>query len=360
MAGTTIISVQDGPRITVNSLLKSPTLIPRRILDMMDQMFLVDSVLRTGQDAPSGAVLYYQSTPLFSNDDPAVLEEFGEIPVTNGSLGTPLVARVVRRALGLRISKTMRDRNQVDVVNTQITQIKNTMVRAWEDAFFSALVANTQVQVLVTDNAWGGDGSHIRQDVNGARYLVKNVGADGSPLNKQKFGYIADTLIISTETETDFLDSDEVTKPYIGNVADENLQYTGKLPNKFLTLDVVTSWRLSTYAPSCAIVLQRKVVGGIADERPLQATPMYGEGNGPNGGPREAWRTDTTRASAIYLDQPLAAVFIAGVNGNADAGGADSVTIGGHSVDLTGVTGGNAPLTTPSPSSDPDHSTNPS
>lgn len=359
MAGTTIISVQDGPRITVNSLLKSPTLIPRRILDMMDQMFLVDSVLRTGQDAPSGALLFYQSTPLFSNDDPAVLEEYGEIPVTTGSLGTPLVARVVRRALGLRVSKTMRDRNQVDVVNTQISQVQNTMVRAWEDAFFSALLANAQVQVLVTDNAWGGDGSHIRQDVNGARYLVQNVGADGSPLNKQKFGYKADTLIISTETETDFLDSDEVTKPYIGNIADENLQYTGKLPNKFLTLDVMTSWRLAAYAPSCAIVLQRNVIGGIADERPLAATPMYGEGNGPNGGPRESWRTDTTRASAIYLDQPLAAVVIAGVNGNAAAGGADSVTIGSHSVDLSGVSGGSgAALTTPSPSSDPDHSTN--
>lgn len=356
---TNIISVQDGPRITVNSLMKSPTIIPRRILEMSDQEFLVDAVLRMGQDAPSGAVLYYQSTPLFSNDDPAILEEYGEIPVTNGSLGTPLVARVVRRSLGLRVSKTQRDRNQVDTVLTQMLQIKNTMVRAWEDAFFSALVANTQVQVLVTDNAWGGTGSHIRQDVNGARYLVKNVGADGSPNNKQKFGYIADTLIISTETETDFLDSDEVTKPYIGNIADKNIQYTGVLDNKFLGLDVLTSWRLAAYAPSCAIVLQRKVVGGIADERPMSATPMYGEGNGPNGGPREAWRTDTTRASAIYLDQPLAAVFIAGVNGNADAGGADSVTIGGHSVDLSGVSGGVAPLTTPSPSSDPDHSTNP-
>lgn len=330
---TNIISAQDGPRLTVSTLLKSPTLIPKRVINMLDQQFLVDSVLRKAQDTQSGAVLFYQSTPLFSNEDPAVLDEFGEIPTTNGSLGTAKVARVVRRALGLRVSKTMQDRNNVDAINTQIVQIRNTMVRAWEDAFFSALIANPQVQVIGTDEAWGTVNSHIRQDVNAAKYVIKNaslgnIDSSADPTFKQKFGYIADTLIISVESETDFLDSDEVTKPYIGNLADQNLLYTGKLPNKFLGLDVVTSWRMSVYAPSCAIVLQRNVVGGISDERPLSATPMYGEGNGPNGGPNEAWRCDTTRASAIFFDQPLAACVIAGVNGGSD------FTVGGETYDF--------------------------
>jgi hypothetical protein len=310
---TNIISVQDGPRLTVSMMLKSPTLIPKRILNMMDQQFLVDAVLRKAGDAPSGAVVYFQTTPLFSNDDPAVLDEFGEIPVTNGSVGTPLVARVVRRAFGLRVSKTMVDRNNVDAINTQIVQIRNTMVRAWEDAFFSALVANTSVHTMTTDTAWGAAGSHIRKDVNAARYLIKNSASDTA--GKQKLGYVADTLIISTESEFDFLNSSEVTSPYVGNVASENLLFTGKLPNKFLDLDVLVSWRLTAYAPNSAVVLQRNVVGGISDERPLSATPMYGEGNGPNGGPTESWRTDTTRASAIFFDQPKAAVIISGVNG---------------------------------------------
>ena len=341
-----IVSVQDGPRLTVSMMMKSPTLIPKRILSMTDQMFLSDAVLRNAQDAPSGSVLYFESTPLFSDTDPAILDEFGEIPTANGSLGTPKVVRTVRRAEGLRVSKTMIDRNNVDAVNTRITQIRNTMVRAWEDAFFSAVVANASVQVMTTDKAWGASDSHIRQDVNAAKYLVKNAAADAQ--GKQKFGYVADTLIISTETETDFLDSDEVSKPYVGNIASENLQYTGKLPNKFSTLDVLVSWRLSAYAPSCAMVLQRKLFGGISDERPLQATPMYGEGGGPNGGPTESWRTDVTRASAIFLDQPLAVVLIAGVNG-----GTDTVTLGGQSVTLDagtaegqpGQDGGNATWT---------------
>lgn len=328
---TNIQSVQDGPRLTVSMMVKSPTLIPKRILSMMDQAFLSDAVLRGASDAPSGSVLYFESTPLFAQDDPSILDEFGEIPTTNGSLGTPLVARVVRRALGLRVSKTMIDRDSTDMVNTQIVQIKNTMVRAWEDALFSAIVANASVQVLSTDAAWGSTGSHIREDVNAAKYLVKQAAADTA--GKQKFGYVADTLVISTETEIDFLDSDEVSKPYVGNIADENLQYTGKLPQKFLGLDVLVSWRLSAYFESGALVLQRKVFGGVSNERPLQATPLYPEGGGGNGGPTESFRTDTTRASAIFLDQPKAVVLIAGVNG-----GTQSVTVGGRTFNLTAGT----------------------
>ncbi len=42
---------------------------------------------------------------------------------------------------------------------------------------------------------------------------------------------------------------------------------------------------------------------------------MYPLGGGGNGGPTETWRSDITRQSAIFIDQPLAACFIAGVNG---------------------------------------------
>lgn len=307
-----IVSASDSPAITVRTLMKAPTTLPRRAVRMLDQQFITDAVLRKGNPTQSGLVMYFESTPLFVDDDPQVMDEFGEIPVTNGTLGKPRVVRSVRRALGLRVSKQMIDRNDIDAVNTQLAQIKNTMIRSWEDALFSALVANTSVQTLVTDTTWGSANSHIRRDVNAAKYLIKQASSDAA--GKQKLGFVADTLVISTETELDFLDSDEVTKPYIGTLADKNIQYTGKLENKFLGLDVLTSWRLSSYIPTGALVLQRNVVGAISDERALSATPMYGEGNGPNGGPREAFRSDMTRASAIAIDQPKAAVVITGVS----------------------------------------------
>jgi hypothetical protein len=312
MPSQMIVSAQDGPRLTVASMMKSPTLIPKRVISLLGQSFLVDAILRNGGTTKSGAVLFYESTPLFTDEDPQVVNEFGEIPVTNGKLGTPKTRRVVRRAMGLRVSKTMIDRNDVDAVNVQVTQIRNTMRRAWEDALLSAAVSNPSVQTMATDTPWGSPTSHIRKDVNAARFLVENAAIDTA--GDQKLMFEADTLVISTVTKTDFLDSDEVDKVYRGNTAASSLQYTGKLPQKFLDLDVVTSWRLDKYINGGAIVCQRNVVGGVTDERPLQATPMYGEGNGPNGGPTESWRTDTTRASALFIDQPLAMVVITGVH----------------------------------------------
>lgn len=312
---TPIVASQDGPRLTVAALMKSPTIIPKRIISMTDQQFLTDALLRKGDDAPSGTVVYFESTPLYVTDTPGVVAEFGEIPTTNGSTGIPRVVKTVRRALGLRVSKQMISRNNVDLVNTQITQIKNTMIRSWEDAFLSALISNASVWTMATDTVWGAANSHIRKDVNAAKFLITNASADGNGQNgSNKFGFVPDTLVISTSSEVDFLDSNEVSIPYTGNIASENLLYTGKLPNKFLGLDVVKSWRLDTYSFGSALVMERKTVGFISDERELSATPMYGEGNGPNGGPTESFRTDTTRQSAIGIDQPLAACIITGVH----------------------------------------------
>lgn len=311
MAPTKVVSNTDGTRLVLADLVKAPTVIPARTIDMMDQRFLVDAVLRKGDDAPGGAVIFWESTPLFADDNPQVLDEFGQIPVATGSLGNRKIVRTVRRAFAIRVSKTMIDRNAVSRVTQQMVQCRNTMVVAWEDAFFSALIANPNVNTIATDQHWGSTSSHIRKDINTAKFIIKNAAADAA--GKQKFGFNPDTLVISTQIELDFLDSDEVSKPFVGNIASENIQYKGVLPNKFLGLDVLVSWRLSIYAPNTALVLERNTVGFISDERPLGSTPMYPEGGGGNGGPREAFRADITRQSAIGIDQPKAACLITGV-----------------------------------------------
>lgn len=306
-----LISSRDGQRTTVNAMMKSPRIIPRRILKMLDQEFLTDVILRNAGGNNSGVVRYWESTPLFANVDAAVVSEFGQIPVTTGNLGKPKVAHVEKRGLGVRVSREMRDRNDVDAVNTQIIQVRNTMTRTWEDAFLTQFLANPNVHTTAASTPWSGTSTTIRKDINTARFTIKNSAADVA--GKQKFGFVPNLLVLPMESETDFLDSDEVSKPYVGNIASSNLQYTGKLPNRFLNLDVVVSWRLGDLAPGTAILLERKTVGGYSDERVLQATPMYGEGGGPNGGPNESWRSDTTRGSALFVDQPLAASLITGI-----------------------------------------------
>lgn len=296
-------AVTDGQRMLVSTLIKQPAVVPARILEMSAQMFLVDAVLRPGPPAPSGVVLYSESTPLFADDSSSVVEEFGEIPVIGSSLGQPKTVRAVRRGMALKISQDMIDEENFDAVQLRMTQIRNTMRRDWEDAFLGALLSNPAVQTVAATTVWSSSSSTIRKDTNAARFAIENAAADAA--GNQKFNFEADTLIISTQTKTDFLDSNEVALPYTGNIADQNLLYTGKLPNQFIGLDVLVSWRLPAHK---AVVMQRKVVGGVSDRRPLRATNLYEHQ------PTETWRSDVTRASAIFVDQPLAACVITGVN----------------------------------------------
>jgi len=263
-------------------------------------------VLREGPPAPGGSVVYYESTPQFANDDAIIVEEFGEIPTTTGEFGKPMVVRTVKRALGLVISEEMRRRDDVGAVDTQMRQIRNSMVRTWENVFLNALMGNASVPTLAATAAWSSGSSKIRLDLAQAMYLITNADSDSSNNTGQnKFGFEPDTLIISRKTEADFLASDDVAKVFLGgNIADENIQYRGKLPRQFFGLDVRRSWRLPA---NKAVVLQRKVVGGISNERPLTVKPLREKPD------NETWQQDVLRQSAIFIDQPKAACIITGV-----------------------------------------------
>lgn len=294
----------DGPRITVNALLKDPLTIPALILDMTQNEFIVDSVLRPGGNAPSGAVRYSESTPMFADDFPEVRPEFGEVPVVPTSLGLPRVVFAHERAMAIMVSDEMRRRQTVDPVTRQLMQVKNTMVYSWNSAFYSAVVANASIQTLAVTNTWASAAATIRADIAQAMFLVENSNVVSPSGLTQWFGFEADTLIINHGTKNTLLQSNTFAAPYVGDIASENLLYTGTLPQKIMNLDVMVSRQVPA---GNAIVMQRRRAGFIADELPFIAGPLYRDE------PRKTFRSDTQRASAIGLDQPLAICLLSGV-----------------------------------------------
>jgi len=295
----------DGPRITVDALLKDPLTIPALILDMTKNEFIVDAVLRSGGLAESGAVRYSESTPLYADDVPEIRAEFAEVPVVPTSVGIPRVVFAHERAMAIMVSDEMRRRQSVDPVTRQLTQCKNTMIFSWNAAFFSAIVANAGIQTLAVSNAWASSNATIRADIANAVYLVENASI-ASPLTglSQFLGFEADTMIINHGTKNTLLQSSSFAAPYIGDIASESLQYTGVLPNRIFNLDVMVSRQIPV---GNALVMQRNRCGFIADELPYQASPMYRDE------PRKSSRSDTQRSSAIGLDQPLSLVLISGI-----------------------------------------------
>jgi len=298
---TRFISVDDGPRITVNGFIKQPTLIPRRVLSITNMRFVADLILR--QRPMTGPVAkFFESTPLFADDGAEIVEEFAEIPGVRTSLGNPLFVRAVKRALAVKISQEMIDDNDVDAVNTQVTQVSNTMIQAIDGALWDAVAANTSVGTTGASAAWSSGTSKIRLDLATAMQTV----ADAADSNGGNLGYMADTLVINTTTQTNFLASDDVAKVFVGgNIADQNPQYLGKLGANFFGLDVFVT--RSSKLSGKAFVCERGTLGFIGDRDPLQSTPLYEHR------PTETWRSDTKRRSAIGIDQPGAGCFISGV-----------------------------------------------
>jgi hypothetical protein len=294
----------DAPRVTVNELLKDPLVIPALILDITQNEFIMDSVLRMGGAAPSGAVRYSESTPLYADDFPEIRSEFAEVPVVPTSIGNPRVVFSHERAMAIMVSDEMRRRQAIDPVTRQLLQVKNTMVYSWNTAFYSAVVANASIQTLAVANPWSSASATTRADLAQACYLVENANIVSPSGVTQWLGFEADTLIINHGTKNTLLQSSTFAAPYIGDIASENLQYTGVLPQKIFNLDVLVSRQVP---PGNAIVMQRQRAGFYADELPFLAGPLYRDE------PRKTWRSDTQRASAIGLDQPLAICLLSGV-----------------------------------------------
>lgn len=293
-------SYLDGPRITVDTFLNDPLKIPALVYSMVDQQFIADALLRNAGVVTGGAVQFFKSTPFYADSDSAIRAEFGEVKLAQTSVGTPDVAYVAERALAILISDEMKRRMSIDPVNTQLIQVKNTMVQNWDSAFITKLLAEVDSGQVVTGGNWATatTGQTARSNIVDAMQLVATAKAPGQ---NTAFGFKADTLVIGMGRQFDLIRNDDFNKPYIGNLADQNLMYVGKLPNKILGLDVVIS---RTMSDDIALVMQRKVVGAIADELPMQASAMYRDE------PRKVWRCDIQRASAIVIDQPLAVAQI--------------------------------------------------
>lgn len=299
-----IQSAQDGPQLTVSDIIKNPALVPRRILDITNNLFIADRLLRKGPTAVAGVVKFYASNPLFSTSPTEVVGEFGQIPVAANELGQLFITQTAKRALGVRISLEMVNRNDIDAVNLQIAQVSNTMVRDWDGVFIAATLAACAASgnTVAASVGWESSTAATRKDVLTAMHEITTATLPGQSNNF--LGYTPDTIVLNPADIINMLGNDDTWKAMVGNVADQSPAVTGKLPMKLWGLDVWTSYSMPS---GTALVCQQGVMGFISDERPLQATPLRFIED------EEYYRSNAIRQSAIGIDQPLAMCTITGI-----------------------------------------------
>lgn len=306
-APITVGGLTDGPRITVDTFIGDPLMIPARIIEMLDTQFLSDVIFRDA-GASNGLVSYEESTPLFLGSDVDDVAEFAEIPVAVGQRGLPRIAFGTRKGLGVRVSQEMREFNKVDDVNRQITQLVNTMIRADARALRAALTSSS-IPTIAASAAWGQTGSKARHDILAAQEKVGSAKPDNFT-DEDVLGFEPDTIILPSSIAPALMDDEDILKVYVGDLASENIAYTGQMPRQLLGMAPLKS---RFWPADRALVLQRRTVGFRSDARPLTVTPLYPEGGGGMGGPNESWRSDATRKRVLGTDQPKAACWITGI-----------------------------------------------
>ena len=306
--GTSIVSVSDGNRFTVSDLVKQPLFVPTKLKELMENQFISEALLRNAGANPSGVIAYREGDPTFLDQDVQDVAEFGEIPVSSGQLGIPRTAYAVKKALGIRVSKEMIDENDIDAVNKQMTGLRNTFIRA-NDRMAKTLLQSAAVPTLPVSTAWDAVGGKPRTDIVRAIEQVTTA-APAEATADEYYGFQPDTLVVHPALLATLMDNEQILKVYNGNVANESIAYTGAIPGSLLGLSVIQS---RTFPADKALILERGTVGFYSDTRPLQFTALYPEGNGPNGGPRETWRSDASHKRVMGLDQPKAAIWLTGL-----------------------------------------------
>jgi hypothetical protein len=299
-----VVTSRSSQPLTVNALLQNPLVLPERIISFMENQFVMDQILRNAGKATGGAVQYRVSSGQFADDGVEIVAEGGEIPLATVTKGDLASKPVQKRALGVAITQEMRDRNNLGEIERQLQAVRNTMVRDIDGAFFTTLAAAV-TQVRPATATWATTSTAtIRKDINAAKLLIKKAVTPGASA-KDYLGFQPTHLLLSVESEADLLNSPEFMSLIFGSANASNIGSLSDAPDaNVLGLKPLVSIGL---AAGTAYVVEQNTVGGYADERPLQATELYEKRE------NELWRSDASRLTAGFVDQPLAIASITGV-----------------------------------------------
>ena len=303
---TPIVTLGDGPKLTVSDLVGNPLMIPTKIKELMLNQFISESLFRNEGENSNGIVAYTEGDPMFLEQDVQDIAERAEIPLATGNRGVPVVAYSNKRGLGIGISREMIKANKIGEVQRQITQLTNTFKRA-DDRVARTLLKS--LPSLPVANEWDSTDGNPRLDLaTGIREVTEAAPANASA--EEWYGFQPDTIVLNPGILPTLLDNEKFLKVYQGNIADQSIAYKGALPSQIFGLNVIGSMAWPTDEVT---ILQRGVVGFYSDFFPFEITGLYPEGNGPLGGPTQSYRCDATHNRAIALDQPKAGIRLTGI-----------------------------------------------
>lgn len=183
-----------GTRLTVDRLLKSPTVIAKRIITP-NQNFLSDTLFRKGTN--QGTVLYNkaaQSDIYPSRGDVEQIEPGANFPMVDVEEGDQLVAVSTAFGAGYYVTDQAKSRNQTDVIAKGNRKVRNALLR--QDAYRCIKAFNDNVPNENASAIWSSANFlALKEDILRGMAHVKALG----------LGYSINTIMVNPLVVTEIL-----------------------------------------------------------------------------------------------------------------------------------------------------------
>ena len=335
-------SGDDGGSYALDMLKKNPTWIQPIVTSMIDGLFLPEALLRNGPPN-NGSIAYREAEPMYADDDIEIVGEWGTYPALTFSRGPIRMSATQKRGAAIVLSQQMIDRGDAAQFVENARRATNTFAKHWSKVFLREVLANTGIpqmtaRAMTTEDGWHGESENtgIRKDMAMAKFLIQQAKPEGDARTDEQYNFEPDTLVIHPLTATMLITNGEINKIYENSPEIVNAPiYKLAEPRSLFGLTVLKSWEMPvdplSGMPTKALMLQRKKLGFISDERPFRTTPLYENKD------NETWRSNMSRISTMAIDNPKAALWINGING-VNTTDNDFSSGGGSNATRTGAT----------------------
>jgi len=246
-----------GNLLTVDRFLKNPPQVERAITDLTRQRFVADELYAAGPQAVGGAVVYDQlltGGEFFTERDVEAIAPGADFPIVSEGIAEPLVAKAAKYGGAAVFTYEEIDRDRRDVLNRNLTKLRNTIVRK-VDAIAMAALNAAPVQTQTASGDWTVTSTDIIGDLETARIAI----------DEQDMGYVADLVIINPAQKLDLKRNPGIREALPRESLAGNLLGGADLGNL-----LGFRWAISNRVPAGTVwVTASKIVGSISDEVPL-------------------------------------------------------------------------------------------
>lgn len=245
-----------SPQLTVDALLRRPTLIARSLTSLTSKRFIADRIFAHGtpDQVAGGAVWYERSENIYPDRGAEEVGVRSEFP-RSGWTEAILSAIVRKYGLEVPISFEAIRRNQLDQVARAERKLANAVTKFVDTTAMSLITSDPAVLTYSAAATWTAASTTIIADIANARKLVDD----------QDEGYAVDTLVMNGAQELGFITNTNMLSLLPRETQADNPLRNGRAVQVFGIENILVTPQL---ASGTTLLLMAKVTGTIADEQP--------------------------------------------------------------------------------------------